>query len=206
MAEETPPVVAPAAAETENQKRTRVLFNQLWNDPKHGAEVRKRAKELYPDLTLPEEPLEPVLGPLRAELDELKTSLATEREERAKEKAEAAEASAAATFERRAAESRAKYSLTPEGFDAMIEHMRETENYTDFDGAAAWVAGQQPKPVQPGPYLGPQSLNILNPSEKDERLRLLWKDPTGAFLDAEFGDFIANPRQYIMDAGFDPDR
>lgn len=192
--------------ESEQSVRTRTLFNQLWNDDKLGAAVRAKAKEVYPDITLPDEQFAPIVGPLKAQLDEMAATLAAEREERAKEKAETAEANAAKSFEERAQAARNAYALTPEGFDKMIEHMRETSNFTDFEGAAAWVAGQMPKPVQPGPYLGPQALNLLNSKDKDDRLALLWKDPTGAFLDAEFTDFMNNPRQYIIEAGFDPDR
>src|SRR5271170_1619700 len=147
------PVVEP----TEQEKRTKALFQTLWNDDKLGAAVRAKAKEVYPDITLPDEQFAPLVAPLKAQIDELTATLAAEREERTKKEAETAEANAAKTFEERAQASREKYSLTPDGFDKMIDHMRQTSNYTDFEGAAAWVAGQMPKPVQPGPYLGPQS-------------------------------------------------
>jgi len=197
---------APAPQPTQNQTRTYELFQKLWNDDKLGAQVRAKAKEVYPDITLPDEQFAPVIAPLKAQIDELTATLAAEREERSKKEAEAAEAAAAKTFEERAQAARNGYSLTPDGFDKMIERMKETGNYTDFEAAAAWVAGQMPKPIQPGPYLGPQSLDLFGSKNKDEQYATLWRDPSGSFLDQEFTAFMDNPRQYIQEAGFDPDR
>ena len=182
--------------------RVRDAFNKLWADTDLGPQVRKKVKELYPDVALPEDAAEPVVAPLRAQLDRLEAENAKMREEREAEKAAAAERSAQQSINDRLDAARKRFNLTEEGFDMMVAHMKETQNYTDAEGAAAWVVQQTPPPKPTGPYLGPQNINLFGTAEKDERFALLHKDPMGAFLDQEFRDFTADPDKYIRDAGF----
>lgn len=192
---------------TEGQKRALELFNEMWNDGgEAGRAMRAKAKEKWPtDVKLPEEAAEPLVAPLRAQLEETQSALKAIREEREAEKKLAEENKAKLDLESALANARNRYNLTDDGFDKMVARMKETGNYTDADAAAAWVAQQTPPPAAPGPYMGPQNLNLFGTAEKDERFALLHADPSGRFLDAEFSEYAKDPRQYVIDAGLRPD-
>lgn len=184
-------------------------FNALWADATLGPEVRRRVKALYPDVQIPEDTYDPLVAPLKAELEALKAERDAERkaaaeaaEAAAKEKAEREQATVQQNFEAAIANARQKYNLTDEGFDKMCERIKATGNYADADAAAAWVAQQTPPPAQAGPYLGPQQLNLYSPDgEHEERLKLLHRSPD-KFLDAELRDFAADAAKYCAEAGF----
>lgn len=185
------------------KSRLEQLADTLWNDKTAaGAAYRAKAKELFPDVALPEEAAEGAVAPVKAELDAMREKFDALVAEREAEKTAAAENAAQTSLETAVASARAKYHLTEDGFDKMVAHMKETGNYTDADGAAAWVAMQTPAPTAPGPYLGPQNMNLFGSSERDENFALLHKDPTGAFLDNEFREFIKDPDAYTREAGF----
>ena len=106
--------------------RVRDAFNKLWADTDLGPQVRKKVKELYPDVALPEDAAEPVVAPLRAQLDRLEAENAKMREEREAEKAAAAERSAQQSINDRLDAARKRFNLTEEGFDKMVARMKET--------------------------------------------------------------------------------
>lgn len=184
------------------EDRVREAFNKLWADKDLGPAVRGKIKELYPDVQLPEEQFEPSVAPLRAELEALRAEAKAMKEEREADKIVADQAKAQANLDQMLSNARQRYNLTDEGFDKMVERMKAQNNYTDADAAAAWVAQQAPKPVTPGPYLGPQNINLFGSSEKDESFALLHNDPGGKFLDHEFREFMSDPDKYVRDAGF----
>jgi hypothetical protein len=187
----------------EGQKRALEVFNELWNDSSEaGRLLRAKAKEKYPETKLPEEAAEPLVAPLRAELEAMRAEREAERAERKAEKEEADQAKAQANLDSMLTNARNRYNLTDDGFDKMVARMKEQNNYTDADAAAAWVAQQAPKPTAPGPYLGPQDINLFGSSEKNEAFELLHRDPMGKFLDNEFREFTADPDKYVREAGF----
>jgi hypothetical protein len=197
MAEDPKPA-APAA-----KSRLEQLADKLWNDKgPAGAAYRAAAKAEFPDVILPEEAAEPLVAPLKAELDGMREKFDAMVAEREEEKKAAAEAAIQTNLETAVANARAKFNLTEDGFDKMVARMKETGNFTDAESAAAWVAMQTPKPAAPGPYLGPQNINLWGSNERDEAFALLHKDPTGAFLDNEFREFLKDPDQYVREAGF----
>ncbi len=188
---------------TDNNARALELFNELWADPQSeaGRALRAKAKEKY-GVALPEDAAEPVIAPLRAENEALKTRLDAIEAERAAEKKANEDKSVQDGLLAQLETARRKYNLTEGGLDLAVARMKETGNYTDADAAAAWVLQQQPKPAAPGPYLGPQNIDLFGSAKYDERFALLHKDPMGAFLDAEFAEFTADPAKYCADAGF----
>jgi hypothetical protein len=178
------------------------LFNSLWADKSdHARYVRDKAREMFPDAPIPPEPAESVVEPVKAELTALQEELKAMREEREADKKAAAEAKVDTDFQAAIAAARAKYSLSDEGFDKMVERMKSTQNYTDAEAAAAWVASMTPAPAAPGPYLGPQAINLFGSKEKDDRYALLHASPADGFLDAEFSDFMKDPDAYIRSTG-----
>jgi ElaB/YqjD/DUF883 family membrane-anchored ribosome-binding protein len=192
------PNPAPAA-----KSRLEQLADTLWNDKgPAGAAYRAKAKELFPDVPLPEEAAEAAVEPVKAELTALQAKFDEMIAERAAEKKAAEDAAVQTNLETAVANARAKFHLTEDGFDKMVARMKETGNYTDAESAAAWVAMQTPAPTAPGPYLGPQALDLFGSKNKNEAFELLHRDPTGAFLDSEFREFLANPDKYVQEAGF----
>lgn len=188
---------------TENDRRSIEVFNELWNsNTDAGRALRAKAKEKYPDARLPEDIAEPAVAPLREANAALQKRLDAMEEERAAEKKAREEAAAQTNLETALANARQRFNLTDEGFDKMCERMKATGNYTDAEAAAAWVAQQTPPPAPPGPYLGPQNINLYGSSEPNPQFELLHKDPSGRFLDEEFRQFIADPDKYVRDAGF----
>jgi hypothetical protein len=185
------------------EDRYQKLAESLWNDSDLGATVRKRAKSLFPDIVIPEDSAEPLIAPIRAELEAMRAERIAEKEAAAKEKEERAQAKAQTKLEDMLVSARQKYSLSDEGFDKMCERMKATSNYSDAEAAAAWVAQQNPPAPPPRAYLGPQKANFYGTGQADEeRFGLLHRDPFGAFLDAEMTEFMNDPDKYVRDAGF----
>ncbi len=189
---------------TEDQARALEIFTELFNDPasEAGRALRAKAKEKNPNLRLPEDAAEPLVAPLRAELEALRAERAEEKAEREAEKKQREDDAAKNNLEAALSGARQRFNLTDEGFDKMVARMKETGNYADAEAAAAWVAQQTPVPAAAGPYLGPQALNLAGSAVFDEKFALLHKDPMGQFLDAEFREFMADPQKYSADAGF----
>ena len=181
-------------------ERMKAVFEALWNDGKVGASVRAKAKELYPDVTLPEDALAPIVGPVQERLDTLAKELAEEREARAKERQEREESRQRETLESALTNSRQRYGLTDEGFDKMVARMKETGNYTDTDAAAAWVAQQTPpQNVRKADWL-PKKMDLFGSAREraDETFRQLHTDPNG-YLDAQLQEFVSDPDRYVRE-------
>jgi hypothetical protein len=196
--------MADPAPMTEDQARALEIFSELFNDPasEAGKALRAKAKEKNPNLRLPEDAVEPLIAPYREANDALKARLDAMEAERAEEKKTREDDAAKNNLEAALAGARQRFNLTDEGFDKMVARMKETGNYGDAEAAAAWVAQQTPPPQAPGPYLGPQLLNLAGSAQYDEKFALLHKDPMGAFLDSEFREFLADPVKYSAEAGF----
>lgn len=191
---------APTASELAAQ-RARELLGDLWNDRDLGAQIRKKAKEKYPDVVLPEDHLEPQFTALNEANQKLEAKLKEMQDEREAERKAAAENSQAANLQTALDNARNRFNLTDEGFDKMVARMKETGNYTDAEAAAAWVAQQTPPTPQIKSYMGPQNINLFGSSDHDERFAQLHRDPSGRFLDEEFKSFFTDPDAYVREAG-----
>ena len=180
--------------------RTKALLETLWNDGKLGSAVRAKAKELYPDVMLPEDSLSPMVEPLRAELEANRKALEEMRAEREAEKAAALESSQRVNLETALANARQSYSLTDEGFDKMVERMKTTGNYSDADAAAAWVAQQTPvNKVSKADWL-PKKMNFLGSGDINDNpdFKLLHTNPD-RYLDKQLEQFVADPDTYVAE-------
>lgn len=196
------PVVAPEVPE--GLKRAGALMDRLLKDSKLGPDVRKIAKEAFPDVEFAEDRFDAQLAPMREALEATQKELKEEREQREADRKAAADAAQEQSMRTNMDSAFGKYHLTADGAQKAVDRMKETGNFTDFEAAAAWVAGQQPRAAEAGPYLGPQALNLYGTAEQDERFSLLHRDPMGKFLDAEFREFAADPDAYVRSAGFVP--
>lgn len=161
-------------------ERAQKLVDSLWGDAKLGSEVRKKAKELFPDIKVPEE--DPVAIAANERIAALEKKLQDRDEADAKRQKDDAEKASQRSLEDALEAARKKYSLTDEGFNKMVERMKEKQNYTDAESAAAWVASEMPKPSpSAGPSWAPQNLNLFGSKTADENFKLLHKDPESFF-------------------------
>src|SRR5580658_6777137 len=74
-----PPVPAPKQTEAE---RAKALIDKLWADTTLGPQVRRAAKEMYPEINTPEDQLDPIIAPFKAQVEALTADLAKERADR----------------------------------------------------------------------------------------------------------------------------
>lgn len=187
---------------TQADIRARELLDALWNDADVGRVIQAKAKERWSDIPTIDELAQPVVAPLKKELDTLQSELKTLREEReaeAKAAQERADAAQKRTFEEAIEAARRNYNLTDEGFDKMVARMKETGNYQDPDAAAAWVASKNPPPSQPSSQsFGPQALNFWGSQKHDDALADLHRDPMG-YMDAQLNDFVRDPDRYVRE-------
>jgi hypothetical protein len=176
------------------------LVAKLWADPELGGAVRKLAKEQYPDVTLPEDSLAPILAPLQKQNQALADELKALREDRAadrKAREDAEKERADSDFAKRFDEAAAQYNLTDEGKAKMRERMVETKNYTDPYAAAAFILSQNPPAPPPGPMYGAADLNFAGSSQVDPSYALLHQDP-GKYLDSEIRKaWGPNAKEYV---------
>lgn len=182
--------------------RADALVRSLLADPKLGHEVRARAREQFPDagLEFPEDRFEPAMAPLREQL-EATTGIAAALQKRLDDR-EAADAQRAVEGKLSSdlQSARVKYGLDDEGLDKAVARMKETQNFTDAEAAAAWVAQNAPKPKPtPAGYLGPQNANFFGSSEHNEAFEMLHRDPMGKFIDNEFNEFFSDPDKYVAE-------
>ena len=175
------------------------IVTKLWDHPELGAAIRRTAKEVKPDLRLPEDALAPALAPLMKQNEELAARLKAFDDERTaekKEREEKAKAERDADFERQLKGARDKFKLTDEGFDAMVARMKATGNYTDPYAAAALIVSENPPPAPTGPVYGPGDLNFAGSSTIDPKYQLLHQNPE-KYFDSEVRAMLSNPRDYV---------
>ena len=193
----TDPTATPA---TQNQIRAEQLIEKLFASADLGPKIRKAAKEIFPDIRVPEDMVDPVLAPLREENEVLKKrfeALSEKFEEREKKESESQ------TFrelENAVNAAVSKFKLTDEGRAAMLDRMKETKNFTDVEAAAAWVAHSAPPQQTAGPSWaeGSSKANLFGSAERDERYARLHTNPDG-FLDDELRSFARDPDAYVRD-------
>jgi aminopeptidase N len=180
------------AEATEAQIRAEKLFVALMKDSKANPVVRAKAKELFTDVEFPEDQIDPMMEPLRAETSSIREELAALRKEREEEREARALESQKTNLEQALTAARSRYNLTDDGFDKMVSRMKETGNYTDADAAAAWVAQSAPKPVSARSSYGPQDIDLFGSGREsaDERVRLLHTNPE-RFFDSEVESILS---------------
>ena len=184
------------AEATQAQIRAQELLEQLWLDGDIGEKIRKAAKAKFPDAKILDDTVAPFVAPLKAENAALKERLDKMEADRAAEREAAEKHSAQTNLESALARARQDYNLTDEGFDKMVAHMKETGNYSDPRGAAAFIVSQNPPPPPPGPLYGPGDLNFAGSSTVNEDYRLLHQNPE-KYFDSEVRKMLTNPRDYV---------
>ncbi len=191
-----PRAVVPAAPQIPVEfQRAAALINDLWNDGEVGAALRKKAKEKFADVRIPEDSVDPIVAPLKKELDEMRAELKAEREKVAKDKEADAESKTKQTIEDAIKSAREAYHLTDEGFDKMVARMKEKSSL-DAEAAAAWVISKEPPPPAPGPSWRPKYLDLKG---SDAELAKLLHSDHEAYEDKVLGDFFKDPDGFVTD-------
>lgn len=181
------------------EDRAKSLLDRLWADGDLGPSVRRKAKEMFPDISLPEDTAEPIVAPVKAEVEALKTKL-SDALERISKREQADEAvKTEAELSKKLSNARSAYNLTDSGFEKMVARMKETGNYSDADAAAAWVVAQTPKPKpSDSPSWLPKSSNLFGSQKKDEQWESLHKDPL-KYMDDQLRQFASDPDGYVAE-------
>lgn len=180
--------------------RYQALFDKLWSDKTElGKNVRKTAKELFPDITTPEDTIEPVVASVRAEVDEVKDKLAKALEQIAERQKADDDLRLENEMSVKIQNARRTFGLTDAGVEKMIARMKETGNYADAEAAAAWVHTQQPKP-EPAktPSWLPESANLFGTNHKDEQWAALHADPR-KYMDDQLREFVRDKDRYVAE-------
>lgn len=191
-------------AELDTLRNGYAIVNELWNDGATGLAMKRRLKEKHPDanIVIPEDIAEPLLQPLRADIDAVKTNHTETLEKIAAAAKEVDDK--IATFNQTQQDAKdlgdlqsridaacRHYRFTGEGRDALIKHMQET-NTSDPMTAGAYLVhniDQPPEPSRPNGMAHPQAiangapdvdLFSLATGQTDDDLKLLHSGPRGA--------------------------
>jgi hypothetical protein len=146
-------------AELATLRRGYFLLDKLMTDPAHGTSTKRALKAVDPSLNIvvPEDVAEPLIAPIKQEIDALKTSHA-ETLAAIDEKKTAIEQVVENFNKTRQDEKEVtdlqgkidaaarKYRFTDEGKAALIEHMRAT-NTSDPDTAGAYLVQHMERPA-----------------------------------------------------------
>ncbi len=184
----------------ESQIRAARFVETLFRSADLGPVVRKKAKEMFPDIALPEDTIDPVVAPLRQENETLRKrfeELSAKFEEREKKDSETSEFQ---KLEAAVTQAVNKFGLTDEGRAAMLDRMKETKNFTDVEAAAAWVAHSKPVEPTAGPSwtIGATKMNLFGSAEPDEQFKQLHMNPE-MFLENQLREFASNPDKYVAE-------
>lgn len=178
-------------------QRAKGLLEQLWGHKDQSQAFKKMVKAVMPDVSIPEVD---VAEQFTKTYDE-KISAQEEKYAKLQERLDKYEQSGKDKDEEKALDGRIKavqkeYGWTEEGMEKVIKRMRD-QNSADVEGAAAWVARQEPKaqPTKSSPAYLPEKLNVYGAGEKDDQWAALNKSPE-RFFDSEVVNILNNPENY----------
>lgn len=156
------------------------LFNSLWDDPKHGATLKRAAKEKDPTLRIPEiDVAEPLLAPIREEMETFKKTAGELRAENEALRQSLEDDKAMGKLLKDLGSAQSRYRLTDEGM-AEVKKIMQERNIADPHAAAALVASEiEPAKVIRDTNFAPADLNVLGMDGKaeDDSTRRLHDNP-----------------------------
>lgn len=180
--------------------RAQLLVDKLWaRKDQQGADFRKAAKELFPDINTPDEAIEIAAAPLKEKVDGLEGKLKDALDRiSAREKADD-DLKAENDLGMKISNAARQFGLTDQGRDKMMARMKETGNVADPEAAAAWVVSQMPKPQASNtPSWLPQKADLFGVAERDEKWASLHRDPL-KYFDDELKECFRDPEKYVAD-------
>lgn len=139
------------------QNTASFLREGLWNDKDIGLAVKKKAKERFKDINIPEleveERMEAADKARKEELESIRKDNLTTKEEFEAFKKKQQDEKDNLTFMEQYEKVRKDYSFTEDGMQKVMARMKDKNN-PDIESAAAWVARQEPsKPVTSSNYM-----------------------------------------------------
>jgi hypothetical protein len=175
-----PDVVQVDRAGFETLQKVYKLFNKLWDDPTHGAAVKRSAKAIDPSLRIPEiDVAEPLLAPINEKLTATEAANAKLAEQMEALKQERADEKDLDKLVKSLASAQKRYRLTDDGMEEVKKIMTE-RGIADPMAAAAYVVSEiEPAKPVTGTNFGPTDANIysIDGSSKDDSTALLHRDP-----------------------------
>ena len=156
------------------------LLNGLWDHPEHGATIKRAAKAVDPTIRVPEiDVAEPMLAPIRAELEERKIKDAERDAEIAALKQEREDEKAVGNLQKSLDAAQKKYRLTDDGM-AEVKKIMADRHINDPAAAAAFVVSEiEPAAPVTGSNFSPQDANIfgIDGKSEDESIKSLHENP-----------------------------
>lgn len=167
------------------------LFNDLWGDVEVGEQVRRRAKALRPDITIPDD--HPLANKFRTELQAERAAREALEASLTQERQAAAQARAEAELRANLGKAQSRFALTDEGMAGTIKLMQERQ-IADAEAAAALYVDTLPKakPSSATSFL-PQKMNLFGTTAKDDAWEKLHVDQEGFFADVVNQVFLEMP-------------
>ena len=158
------------------------LLNQVWTDPKVGSAVRKRAKELNPQITIPDE--HPVAVQANERMDALEQQNAALQKMLDEQAAERDRRDQETKLREGIGRAQDRFRLTDDGVAGTIKLMQDRQ-ITDPEAAAALFVDSLPKakPTQGSTILPRGEFNLYGSRSGGDDWNKLLSDRDGFFAD-----------------------
>lgn len=158
------------------------LLNQVWTDPKVGSAVRKRAKELNPQITIPDE--HPVAVQANERMDALEAQNAALQKMLDEQRAERERRDQEAKLREGIGRAQDRFRLTDDGVAGTIKLMQDRQ-IADPEAAAALFVDSLPKakPTQGSTILPRTDFNLYGSRSGGDDWNKLLSDRDGFFAD-----------------------
>jgi hypothetical protein len=158
------------------------LLNQVWHDPEVGAQVRKRAKALNPQINIPDE--HPVALEVKSELSATQKRLEAMEKMYQEEREKATQREMETDLRSRLGKAQDRFKLTDDGLQGTIKLMQERQ-ISDPEAAAALYVDSLPKskPSTASSNIFPGEFNLFGTKAKDDNWEKLHTNPDNFFRD-----------------------
>ena len=181
-----------SARDLQMQRDMLTLFDKVWNDKDVGQQVRRKAKEIRPEINIPDD--HPIVQQSQARSAELETKLTALDTAFNEYKSKAENSAAEGRLRNQLGEVQSKFGFTDEGMQKVIGLMQERQ-LADPEAAALLYRESIPKPAPQGnnrPYTDSR-LDLYGTTRVDEKWEKLHTDPDGFFLDEVNAVFADTP-------------
>jgi hypothetical protein len=158
------------------------LFESLWQDPKVGSDMRRRAKELNPNVRIPDD--HPVAVEVRGELSEALKKVDLLQKMFDETQAKSAARDAETDLRSKLGKAQDRFRLTDEGMAGTIKLMQDRQISDPEAAAALYVDGlPKAKPSTPSSSVFTGKLDLFGTTSRDDQWEKLHTDGEGFFRD-----------------------
>lgn len=171
------------------------VAEQVWNDPKHGMELKALVKKAIPDANIPELDVLNETNKVRDEasikFEAMEAKLAKFEEDNNRRIEEAKVQKEEAGFAAKLDAVRKAKNFTDEGMKKVIDRMKEHNN-PDVEAAAAYVLSQEPKHPTQSAY-APQTMDLYGSNSGAKEFEELNRNPV-AYFDRVAAEIMNDPQ------------